>query len=154
MFSLSDNAEVVGFCLGFIGDTDRLSRYIASDKHVCGAEIAVKKALGNCGNILFFDETGIRRESRLGMSPVISLTRPAFEKGNQEGVTSALTWTARKSPIYKICRALGFVDILETENEIVFLFLEDFIPILKVMQNKSLLGFAKVLARMHQLSAV
>lgn len=151
MLSAPNSAEVAGFSMGFIGDVDRLSRYIASDKHVCGVENAVKNALGNCGRVLFFDETGIRRESRAGASSLVSLTRAAFEKGNQEQVVSSLTWTARKSPIYKICLALGFVDVLETDNGIVFLFLEDFIPALKVMQNKSSLQCAKVLVRLSRL---
>lgn len=152
LLSNPESVEVAGFSLGFIGDTDRLARYIATDKHVCGSEEALKRALGNCGKILFFDETGIKRDSRFSASSVISLTRAAFEKGAQEGAISSVTWTARKSPIYRICRSIGFEDVLETETGIVFLFLEDFIPALKLMQNKSPLECAKILVRMSRLS--
>lgn len=149
---LSANTKVDGFCLGFIGGIDRLLRYIASDKHVRGEEEAVINALvGTCSRFLFFDETGILHTSRAGIPPLVYLSRMAFEKGDQEGVSAAVTWTTRKSPVYKICHSFGFVDFLETASGIVFMLLEDFIPALKVMQNKSSLECAKVLVRMLRL---
>ena len=150
---LSENPlhEVVGFCLGFIGGAERLSQYIASDGHVRGYEDAVAEALGDRGDILFFDETGIRRDSGVGFSPVVLLTRLAFERACQEGVAAVLTWTARKSPMYRICRALGFCEVLETDRGIAFLFLEDFVPALKVMQNKSPRESARILAHLSRM---
>jgi hypothetical protein len=148
---LSSRAEVEGFCLGFIGDIDRLCRYVVSDKHVRESETAVRSALNGLGRFLFFDETGILKSSRAGVPPLVYLSRMAFEKGDQEGVSAAVTWTTRKSPVYKICHSFGFVDFLETGNGIIFMLSEDFIPALKVMQNKSSSECAKILVRMLRL---
>ena len=153
MLSPTNVTEVLGFSLGFIGDTERLSKYIASDKHVCGSEDAVVKALGNCKKLMFFDETGIRYKNRSGVRLLAFLTRAAFERGVQEGINTSLTWTVRKSPIYKVCRALGYVDIFETKTGIVFLLLDDFIPFLKVMQNKPPMESARVLVQMFRLNS-
>ena len=131
---LSDN-DVAGFCWGTIGNQEKVSQRISANSHVSKFSEAVKKLLPSEG-IIYFDELGIRKDSRAGLGPINFLTRLAFERGYLEGVNTALFWTARKSPIYRICRSFGFVDIYE-EDGIVFLLLEDIVPVLKVMQNKT-----------------
>lgn len=105
--------------------------------------------------ILYIAELGVRKEARHhGMESIISLTRFGFERGQENGAKSALMWTSKKSPIYKICLACGFQEIFEIkedEDSLVFLYLENFEPMLTLMQHKNAREGEVILAKSFRL---
>ena len=143
--------NVVGFSWGAFDWPDRIAERIVMNRFNRTAEEAdyIRQAINNGPfgkkRIHFFDELGVFKSARGGLIPVISLTRLAFEKAVKIGVTSCLFWTSRKSPIYNICKLVGFDDLFETADGIVFIYLEDTIPLLTLFQNVDPKDFPSIL---------
>ena len=148
MKDVENKEDVSGFCWGFVGTKEEISDRVMENPHVNDPRI--KEALMSIGEnekITYFDELGIKKSNRSGLGPVVFLTRSGFETGCRNQSQSALFWTSRKSPIYTICRALGFDDLFDTQNGLTFLYTKNFIPFLKVMQNKSVMRMTADLGR-------
>ncbi len=145
--------EVVGFCWGLIDTPAKIAQRIGKNRYQ-NDDVAGELVRGELESrfdadeeVLFIDELGVRKDARGGLGPVVFLTRMGFEKAHEAGVKKVLFWTARKSPIYKICRHSGYEDFFETPDGLVFLDLEDLTPFLTMIQNKSLMEDAVILSK-------
>jgi len=87
--------------------------------------------------ILFGDELGVLSRLRKGVAPIVYLTRLLLEHGAECGCKRFLFWTSSKSPIYQLSRFMGFEDLHQTKDGIMFLYNPDFSPVLKLFQSKS-----------------
>jgi len=136
---ITRNEKVLGFMFSGILEKKNLIEKIArarSDKNLEKAKELLKgleKILDkkNLNKMLYSYEIGIVKEERKGIVPLSLLIKELFSFGEENNIFSAMFWTSRKSPIYKIALLGGFrpvhkVSDSRTGEEVIFLLNNDF----------------------------
>jgi len=98
--------------------------------------------------VVYFDEFAILRQFRRGLNPIRFLLQPGLELGYQHGVHRTLFWSTPTSRVVPLSLYMGYQPVFSTEaegKEIVFLYNENFLPLLKMAQNFDWRRAAKIM---------
>ncbi len=142
-----DEHEIVGFTWGATIKVANIPKRLVRARYPGREDIGEKDAhslmerLSECGlskrkYVLYIDELAVHKSQRKGLSHVQFLARGLCEHALNK-TNHAIFWTSERSPIYDVTILCGFVPIYETSNGIVFMYLEDFKPLLVLSQNKT-----------------
>lgn len=136
--------EVLGFCWGVVDTPQKIAERIVKNKYANDlktAKLIEAKILGSFSSdelIVYYDEIGILKEARGGLGPVSFLVRLGLERGYEYKARKALYWTAKKSPIYMICKLSGYEDLFIAPDSIIFCYIKDFLALMEVIQRSSI----------------
>lgn len=135
--------EVVGFLWGASGPRekilDRLTKKF-DEQEARSLRAALSKKLNELGIeekdwILSGDELGIKKEHRRGATPVMTLAKLWLESGLDNNAKTAIFWTSKKSNIYEICMAGGFVPVFDTKDGLTYMVHPDSTPLVQAMKG-------------------
>jgi len=91
--------------------------------------------LNNESRLFFIDDLGVLPSARKGVDPMMLLARQAFSHAAGDECRHALCWTSKKTPLFKILRFCAFREVLTNKSGITFMYCEDIVPGLKILQS-------------------
>lgn len=142
-----DDGRVTGFMWGAIATVeDTVDRILnipnwvdSGDWHAfvdrMRARLLADFRLKPTDKLFYIDDLGVTRESRKGVEPMMSLSGQAFSHAVANECQKALCWTSRQAPLYKITRYCAFKEVLANDDGIAFMYCDDIVPALKILQH-------------------
>ncbi len=135
----NEKFPVVGFSWGSMIPVKTLEKRVEgalTEKPVGLEELLQERVVGE--QIVYFDEFAILRQFRTGLEPIRFLLRPGLELGWTCGVHQTMFWSTPRSNIVPLASYMGYEPIFRIEEgkkKIIFLYNQNFLPLLKVAQH-------------------
>lgn len=150
---MKENEEwpVVGFSWGAVLPVEALEARVGTALGMEPVGLEQELRVRGVDRILYFDEFAILRQFRGSIiNSIRFLLRPGFELGYQLGVCQTLFWSIPAAKIIPLSLYMGYRAIFSIEveeKEIIFLYNDNFLPMLKLGQNVDWRRIARVILK-------